>query len=79
MEVKVDACAVSRQVGSEVEPQALDLADAQIVVAREYAFRKWDYLAKFAQTVYDGDALGWAEHCQRPTIADWLRERGSRA
>ncbi len=24
-------------------------------------------------TVYDGDALGWAEYCQRPAIADWLR------
>lgn len=30
-------------------------------------------------TVYDGDALGWAEYCQRPTIANWLRERNARA
>ena len=30
-------------------------------------------------TVYDGDALGWAEYCQRPTIANWLRERDARA
>jgi ankyrin repeat protein len=30
-------------------------------------------------TVYDGDALGWAEYCQRPDIADWLRQHGARA
>jgi ankyrin repeat protein len=28
-------------------------------------------------TVYDGDALGWAEYCKRPAIAEWLRERGA--
>jgi ankyrin repeat protein len=30
-------------------------------------------------TVYDGDAMGWAEYCQRPAIANWLRERDARA
>jgi ankyrin repeat protein len=29
-------------------------------------------------TVYDGTALGWAEYCQRPAIADWLREQGAK-
>ena len=27
-------------------------------------------------TVYDGTALRWADYCQRPAIAQWLRERG---
>lgn len=29
-------------------------------------------------TVYDGTALGWAEYCERPAIADWLRAHGAR-
>src|SRR4029079_18740275 len=40
-----------RKTVSEVEPQALDLADAQIVVAQEYAFWKWEDLAKFTEAV----------------------------
>lgn len=27
-------------------------------------------------TVYDGTPLGWAEYCQQPAIATWLREKG---
>jgi ankyrin repeat protein len=30
-------------------------------------------------TVYDGDALRWAEYCERPAIANWLREHGARS
>jgi hypothetical protein len=28
-------------------------------------------------TIYDGTALGWAEYCERPAIADWLRAQGA--
>jgi hypothetical protein len=28
-------------------------------------------------TLFDGTALGWAEYCERPAIADWLRARGA--
>lgn len=28
-------------------------------------------------TIYDGTALGWALHCQRPEIADYLRAKGA--
>jgi ankyrin repeat protein len=27
-------------------------------------------------TVYDGTPLGWADYCERPAIADWLRAHG---
>jgi ankyrin repeat protein len=30
-------------------------------------------------TIYSGNALDWAEHCERPSIAAWLRARETKA
>ena len=40
-----------------VEVAALSLADAQVVVAHEYAFNKWDELVKFADAVTRGGPI----------------------
>ena len=45
----------------EVKATSLDMADAQIVVAQEYAFNTWDQLAKFTNAVTREGPIGTFE------------------
>jgi len=54
---------------NEVKAAALDLADAQLVVAHEYAFEEWADLVAFTEAVREGGHVGRFEAAVEAVIA----------